>query len=168
MIRSGRVPRRESHGEATYFLTFTTYGTRLPGDDRGSTDSRQNTYTMPRESPNQGLHHVMKQPMTGPPVVLSQRERALAHETIRALSKRRNWFVHALNIRTNHLRAVVWSDEPPLQVIQSMKAWVTRAFRDALCRERGETIWTRGGSRQYLWDEMAILRAVDYVLFLQD
>ena len=162
------MPQRESHGEGTYFLTFTTYGTRLPGDDRGSTDRRRNTYTLPRDPPNPALRHAMAHALKSAPVVLSTHEREIAHATIRGLAERRDWHLRALNVRSNHVHAVVWAEEPPLQVIQGMKAWVTRELRSARLRQREEILWTKRGSCQYLWDELAILRAVDYVLFLQD
>ena len=81
--------------------------------------------------PNPGLEHVQREAMAGPAVVLSPRERDLAHQTILELAVRRGWHLHALNVRSNHVHAVVWADEPPLQVIQSMKAWVTRRLAEA-------------------------------------
>ncbi|MEX0784815.1 MAG: hypothetical protein WD557_19445 [Dehalococcoidia bacterium] len=73
-----------------------------------------------------------------------------------------------MNVRSNHVHAVVWADEPPLQVIQGMKAWVTRRLVEAGHRERGAELWTTRGSRRFLWDEASISRAIDYVLFMQD
>lgn len=161
-------PPSGEHGEATYFLTFTTYGTRVPGDEGGTTDRRRNTYGTPREPENAGLEHAQRQAMSGPAVVVSATERELGHRTIMELANRRGRQLHALNVRSNHVHAVVWADEPPLQVIQSMKAWVTRRLVEEGHRERGATLWTKRGSRRFLWDEGSILRAVDYVLFMQD
>ncbi|MEX1104334.1 MAG: hypothetical protein WED87_08795 [Dehalococcoidia bacterium] len=160
--------QQRASGEATYFLTFTTYGTRLPGDERGTTDRRRNAYGTPREGPNAGLEYERRQAMRGDPVTFSQSERELAHRTVLALAEHRAWHLHALNVRSNHVHAVVWADEPPLQVIQGMKAWVTRRLVEAGHRGRGAELWTTRGSRRFLWDEASISRAIDYVLFMQD
>jgi REP element-mobilizing transposase RayT len=73
-------------------------------------------------------------------VVLADDERQLIDSTIRDLAPRRGWELHALNVRTNHVHAVVSSEGPPEAVMQGMKTWATRALVAGSLRERGERI----------------------------
>ena len=70
----------------------------------------------------------------------------------------------ALNVRTNHVHLVVSNSATPERMMDSFKAYSTKALR-AVNLVRGEAKpWSRHGSTRYLWTEDHIATAVDYVL----
>ena len=148
----------------TYLITFTTYGTRLHGDERGSVDKLTAIPGTPHLPPHAGRNEVAKSVMNGPSVVLGARERSNVDSSIRQLAGRKNWNLHALNVRTNHLHAVVSSERPPETVMQGMKAWATRGLIAADLRTSDERLWTRHGSTRWLKDDAALQAAIDYVV----
>lgn len=113
-----------------YFLTWTTYGTWLHGDDRGSVDDWNNT---PLTSP------IMPQPtraqratarMSDPPLVLDEEMRDVVDDAIRRHCEFREWPLVAVNVRTNHVHCVVrWKGQPPERVMTELKTWSTRALK---------------------------------------
>lgn len=52
--------------------------------------------------------------------------------------------------------------------MQQLKAWSTRAIREAGFVAADEPVWTRHGSTRYLWDEDSVHRAALYVRDWQD
>ncbi len=149
---------------AAYFITFTTYGTRLHGDERSSVDRHTTTPGTPTLTPHAGRRYVAQQAMKGPAVLLSDPKRTLIDETIRSLALRRKWSLDALNVRTNHVHTVVIAEDLPELVMQGMKAWATRELVAAQLRSHGERLWTRHGSTRWLTNESSRATAIDYVL----
>src|ERR1043165_2637674 len=90
-----------------YLLTFRCYGTWLHGDERGSVDRnhrRYGTLLLPaspqRASRNRGL---LKQP----PLYLNARQRSVVKDSVRDTCDMRRWMLWELNVRTNHVHAVI-------------------------------------------------------------
>ena len=73
------------------------------------------------------------------------------------------WRLLAVNVRTNHVHAVVSASAPPERVRDALKAHATRRMRDGGCWPHEHSPWSRGGSRRYLWTEQDIASAVVYV-----
>jgi REP element-mobilizing transposase RayT len=147
-----------------YFLTWTCYGTWLHGDSRGSVDVLHNqpaTPYLPADPAREGRELEL---LVRGPDVLTDPERALIEETIRRHVEIRRWTLHALNVRTNHVHAVVAAATTPETVMSQFKAWCTRRFREQGFRAPSEPIWTEHGSTRYLWTPEAVHRACDYVL----
>ncbi|MEO8540382.1 MAG: hypothetical protein ABI577_11630 [bacterium] len=151
----------------TYLITFTTYGTRLHGDERGTVDRRSARVGTPRLAPNEGRAFVARHAMAGETLTLSTMQRVCAEAAIKELGARRHWNLWALNVRTNHVHVVVSAEEAPEIVMQGMKAWVTRALRESGLAGEAERIWTRHGSTRWLNTDASLAAAVDYVLFQQ-
>lgn len=149
-----------------YFLTWRTFGTWLHGDDRGSVDRRHNSLGAPLLPPEPAFVQRNRSRMAGPAVVLGQRQRHIVDAAIRERCRHAGWVLLALNVRTNHVHAVVAASEPAEQVMASLKAWATRTLREEGAAA-GKT-WARDGSTRYLWDEAGLENACAYVNDLQD
>jgi hypothetical protein len=147
-----------------YFLTWTCYGERLHGDDRGSFDDRNNTVDSPPIPPNPEWRAWEAEAMTGAPVSMDERARRIVHDTIIAHCRLRGWSLHSLNVRTRHVHVVVSCGEiDPEPVMGQLKAWCTRRLREAGLIAGDSAVWARHGSTRYLWSRHGIDDAVAYV-----
>jgi REP element-mobilizing transposase RayT len=146
-----------------YFLTWTTYGTWLPGDDRGW--NRRGDPEIRRANP---LFVEMARSLLKEPVFrLSAGDRRIVEATIRDHCRVRNWHLHAVNVRSNHVHVIVTAGGyPPDAVRDQFKAWCTRRLREAGAT-RGR-FWTEGASCRWINDEDALEAAVHYVIEAQD
>ena len=153
-----------------YFLTWTCYGTWLPGDERGWT-----MWHKGEKLPQPLLADWCREQMVETPVTLDERQRLIVHETIARHCQVRSWHLHAVNCRSNHCHAVVTAkDYDGEQVRDQLKSWCTRGLKDDE-RSRGvpaEQIrthwWTRKGSVRYLFDDESLEAASVYTLEAQD
>ena len=102
--------------------------------------------------------------MESPQVKLDAERRVCVDGAIRYACARRTWELHALNVRTNHIHAVLSGSAPPEAMLTSLKAWATRRLAEGGLIERGAKVWTRHGSTRYLWNPEDIAAAVWYVL----
>jgi REP element-mobilizing transposase RayT len=116
--------------------------------------------------------------MTGKACILDPEQRRLVEDTIHAHSVLRNWRLHAVNCRTNHLHIVVSAfGYKPETVRSQFKAWCTRRLKE-LERKRAELQadpesirdqwWAERGSQRWINDHQSLERAVLYVAESQD
>ena len=148
-----------------YFLTWTTYGTWLRGDPRGSVTRDQNTPDTPFLEHTPTLQVRDAAARTGPPFTLSHGQRVLVQQTIHDHCGHRGWLLHAINARTNHVHVVCDAPVPPEKAMGEFKAWSSRRLREAdptIAR-----VWTRHGSTRWLDSEASLQRAIEYVLHEQ-
>lgn len=148
-----------------YFLTWTTSGTWLHGDERGSKDHVR-TAGVERELPaDAGLNRYRRFQLSDKVFLLdSPAKRAAVRAAIERTCNLRNWGVVALNVRTNHVHVVVSADRKPEEVMTSLKAWATRALVAGGLVEPGARVWTRHGSTRYLWTDADVEAAGTYTL----
>ena len=147
----------------TYLITWTTYGTWLPGEAKGSfIDDRRDGPN--RYGPNRHLRQHAVAQLTQQPVVLEDHARAIVDRAIREHAEHRAWPVLALNVRTNHVHLVTTANRHPDGVMTGMKAWATRALRDAGVVNAESKVWTRHGSTRHLPTPESIARAVQYTI----
>ena len=146
-----------------YFSTFTTYGSWLPGDSRGSfVDDRLDGPGLKRSRPH--LESVSRARLKHDPVVLRHQARAITHQTIEKHSRFRGWHILALNVRTNHVHVVFQPDRPVDRAVGELKAWASRELVARGVIAAGLTIWTRGSSNRYLHTPESVQDAVAYTL----
>ena len=146
-----------------YFLTWPTYGTWLPGDERGWV-RRQHGHQLP--DPPRKLEAIAR--MTEDACRLGAEERCVVEQTVRDHCLIRRWTLHAVNCRSNHLHIVVTADRHPDEVREQFKAWTVRKLKElqgqsmpaASIREKW---WAERGSRRYLNDENSLEAAILYV-----
>jgi len=158
----------ENEFPIAYLITFRTYGTWLHGDDRTSTRRKRfpRTYTKIIE-PSVPLNERMREKIDGQPVVLDHRQRRAARDAITDLCKGRGYELHALNVRTNHVHAVIGVWAKPERVTDALKAFATRHLRQLGLIGINDKVWSRGRSCRYLWKPHHVAAAVDYVLYGQ-
>ncbi|KAA1258012.1 hypothetical protein LF1_05030 [Rubripirellula obstinata] len=146
-----------------YFLTWTTYGTWLPGDDRGWR-KRDEPESQP---PNALFRSMAEADMTEPAFILSVTDRATVKETIQKHCHIRGWPLHVANPRTNHVHVVVTAPGyKPETVRDQLKAWCTRNLKETYSDR--EKFWTEGASRRYLNTEEELEAAIMYASEAQD
>ncbi|MFL6466717.1 MAG: hypothetical protein ACJ72Z_02025, partial [Pyrinomonadaceae bacterium] len=75
--------------------------------------------------------------------------------------------LHALNVRSNHVHAVLTAQRKPERIIVELKTNATKFLREAGQVGPEERVWSRGKSRRYLWKPRNVIAAVNYVLFGQ-
>ena len=168
-IRSPEPPLPEV---LAYFLTWPTYGTWLPGDERGWVEYRHG-WQLP--DPVRKLEAQAR--MTEQACLLDAEQRRLVEQTITDHCRIRGWTLHAVNCRTNHLHVVVSAAVPPQQVQVQFKAWCTRRLKE-LQRKRQqapnddspvrEQWWAERGSRRFVNDEESLTAVILYVRDYQD
>jgi REP element-mobilizing transposase RayT len=147
-----REERKMDKGEfpLAYFITWTTYGTWLPGDERGWCKRGSRVI----EPPDPALSDAARGAMTEEPVVLNQAQRELLDAVIVKHCAIRRWILHARNVRSNHVHIVVSAALAGAEVRAQLKAWCSRRLseqaglegrsKNGLCRwfsERGDVEW---------------------------
>lgn len=158
--------RRESRPVA-FLITFRCYGTWLHGDERGSVGRRgTNRYGTPRIVPSEALPETERSSLTDPPYELGVQERKIVEYAIREVCGFRSYHLFVVNVRTNHAHVVVGNDGniKVERMMNSFKAYSTRALREAGLVGDTRKVWSRHGSTRYLWNDEHLAAAVDYVL----
>lgn len=147
-----------------YHITFTTYGSRLHGDDRGTVDDGHNVYGTPLRPADEGLRKHRENLLKHDPVVISPGMRRVIRETLHEVCNARGWRLHSRNIRTNHVHVVLsFGPTSPGKVMGDLKAYATRNLRAAGMAGAGDKLWTAGGSMRPIFDDDGLWRVVDYV-----
>jgi REP element-mobilizing transposase RayT len=151
-----------------YLITFRTYGTWLHGDKRYSMDRHgKNIYGTPKVLPSRNLNRLMDENQASGAFLLDGPRRGVVESAIRSVCSFRGYGLLAINIRTNHAHSVVAAPEKPEVLINAFKSNATRELRAAGLVGGGQQVWSRGGSRRYLWKPNHVEGAVNYVLYGQ-
>ncbi len=139
-----------------YFLTWTCYGTWLPGDERFWTERRKG-FQLPNLAIRQVAHNLLNEP----PLTLTPSQRRLVEQIIEEHCSFRNWKLHVVNCRTNHVHVVVSATgvEPP-EVVRQFKDWCTRRLKPSL--ENRKHIWTKSGSGRLIFDLKGLEATIIY------
>ncbi len=155
-----------------WLVTWTTYGSRLPGDERGYVS---NTYIP-------GMGYVRKQNIPGTPftandqatrdrarrlqewetVYLSDMDALVVAESLVEAAAKRGWRIPRAAVMANHVHAVVLgcpADGPAVRRVLKGNAYA------ALTDHCGQPLrwWTTGGSDRLKRGQAAIDAAIDYV-----
>jgi REP element-mobilizing transposase RayT len=146
-----------------FFSTWTTYGTWLPGDDRGWFDGGRGW-----RDPDQRRAFASKLLMAADAVTLTPAQRQLVELVIAEHSAFRGWGLHAVNCRTNHVHVVVSAGDSPLALPRAQyKAWSTRRLKEqatATGNPPRMNWWTERGWDVYIDDDEELAAVVAYVL----
>jgi REP element-mobilizing transposase RayT len=158
-----------------WLLTWTTYGTWLPGDRRGFVSpTRQDDGThvvhnipgSPIDSDMPALEQSMRQSMKGTPIRLTQKQAIVVQDQFRETGAFRGWNLLAVAVMANHVHLVVGGggDPEPERILHSFKSYASRALNKRWQRPANGTWWTSSGSKRKLPDERAVKDAVRHVL----
>ncbi len=157
-----------------WLLTWTTYGTWLPGDERGfigrvrvADGVRESAHRWgePVQAPNAALAAYARSRLKHAPVRLAVQQAACLGAQFQETAAHRGWRIKAFAIMTTHLHLVVGAgDETPAEdLLRDLKAYGSRAL-DRLANTRNRKWWTAHGSRRLLADEAGLAAAIDYVM----
>jgi len=144
-------------------LTWTTYGTWLHGDDRYSVDADHNIPGTPFASPSTKRRAYHAANLKCPPVLLNEAARRIMTQAVHDHCAIRDWLLHTVNVRSNHVHVVLTCDVTPDLAIEQFKSWGTRRLRAAGLFRPETRIWTAKGSKHYLWTHESLRRAILYV-----
>ena len=147
-----------------YFITFRTYGSWLHGDERGSIDRYHNIFKGPRVPENPVLKKQHETKLKSGHVTLNAAQRKAVGDSIQETCEYRCWGLRAINIRTNHAHVVVSAATTPDRILKDIKAYSTRLLRSLGLWDFEHSPWADGGSKRYLWKEINVWNACDYVL----
>ena len=146
-----------------WFLTWTTYGTWLPGDKRGWTEYHQG-WQMP--DPIRQFEAALW--MSEDACRLTPLQRSEVEQQIAETCAYRGWHLHAVNCRSNHVHLVVTAPEiNPIKIRNDLKAWATRRLKSKFDSERDQW-WTERGSARRLHSDASLEGAILYTLDGQD
>ena len=183
MAEPGDIPMRDP---LAFLLTWTTYGTWLPGDRRGWVDKPGKF-----REPDLRFTESNRARMTETALILNDTQRQIVETTILAHCNIRNCTLHAINCRTNHVHVVVTAPQrAPDDVMNEFKSWCTRKLKQQSQEQtqrprkpeapaKGPTDsqptaprirqkwWTQRGSKRLLFDESGLEAAVKYTLDAQ-
>ena len=145
-----------------YFITWTTHGTWLPGDQRGWRSRK-----LGLQIPQPLLEEWTKKQMRGDAVLLRPADRSAVELACGEHATFRGWEVLAVNARTNHVHVVIAAEENPQKVRDQLKANCTRKVRQQAEPLIVEKTWTKGGDCEVLYSDQDLQAAVTYVLEAQ-
>ncbi len=149
-----------------YLLTFTSYGTWLHGDERGSVNRRiRGRSKVVAADPI--LHEHMRGKLNHAPVELNGSMRKVVREACKGYCEFKQWPLRALHVRTNHVHLVVSAVADSARMLNGLKARATRMLREAELLEADRPIWTERGNIGLLFTRKAVAEAIDYVMHQQ-
>lgn len=143
------------------FITFTTYGTWLHGDSRGSIIKSEGSTKLSRQI--DGLQGYHKRKLVNEPVILCSKQRKLVLEGIVEHCEFKGWKLYAVHVRSNHIHIIVCAEKE--QIVKDLKSWGTRKLRAG--GYNIPKVWTQGGSRQYIFEQGELRKKIDYVIHQQ-
>ena len=142
-----------------YFITFTTYGSWLHGDPRGSY-TKEPRFVLPNENWVQLETRSLKYP----PLLFTMEQRSVVDQAIRELCVKRHWKLHTVNVRTNHVHLVVTAVQTsPERVMRDLKSAATLTLRKKRMISEERKPWTEHGSTIYLFEQEEFDGACYYV-----
>ncbi len=158
-----------------WLLTWTTYGTWLPGDERGfigrsrDADGRQewlNVPGTPMRDAAPRLERASRARMKAPPIWLSRRDAMITLRQFQITAGIRGWELIAVAIMRNHVHLVVGvqGDPDPATLLRDFKSYSSRALNAATARPPNGRWWTQSGSRRVLRGEEHLIAGIRYVL----
>ncbi len=146
-----------------YLLTFTCYGTHIPGH-QGTIDRNHNLHGARIPDPNPKLRQYVDANLKQSPHDMDPAQRTVTLNAIVEVCHRKDWHLLAAQVRSTHVHVVVDADVAPEIVMTIFKSYASRALNARQPGQRNRIRWARHGSTRYLWSKESIDAAVVYVL----
>lgn len=146
-----------------YFITFSTYGTWLHGEQDGSVDRKHNQPGTPFVPPEIRRVQDDRSRMDQPPYEMDNDRRSLL-AAIREVCAHRGWCLRSAHVRSNHVHVVAQAQEVPERVMNDFKSYASRRLNVRKLDGPDRKRWTRHGSTQYLWKPQDIAAAMEYTI----
>lgn len=158
-----------------WFLTSTTYGSWLPGDERGFVSH------FPQEDGQFEIHNVIDTPydrdvpewqnacerrLTSPPVYLDQLQAEAVLEQFQETASHRQWKLYIASIMRNHFHVLIGASATvhASHILRDLKAYSSRRLNQHWTKPASGTWWTESGSRRPLSNERACYDVYEYIL----
>jgi len=157
---------------AAWLLTWTTYGSWLPGDRRGfvsrrPTESGAHTiHNLPGtlyDADRKELEESAKERMHGRAVVLTEAQAATALAAFTETAAAHHIAIIALSIMPDHVHILCQGEQDGARLMQLFKGASARRLSRAHALPDAPRWWTRSGSRRYLQKGSDLEPAVRYV-----
>ena len=136
-----------------WFLTWTTYGTWLPGDERGfvspkfegdTPERRNNEPGRPYDEGRPDLRRIAENKLAGDPVRLTRAQAEVVRRQFEETARYRGWQLLAGAIMANHVHLVVGvpGDPDPSALLRDFKSYASRALnlRDRVSVSKTEVV----------------------------
>ena len=157
-----------------WFLTWTTYGTWLPGDQRGFVSRtrhgpgprrRWNVPGTPYEKDQPALLRAAKEQCKQPSVFLNLRHSTLILQYLQQTTRRWNWRLLAAAILRTHIHVLVFTQGDPngFQVLKVLKGSLSRELNRRFAKPDGFRWWTASGSTRCLKSEEEVISVTRYI-----
>jgi REP element-mobilizing transposase RayT len=165
-----------------WLITSTTYGTWLPGDERGFVSTvrdpsgpptgprvRHNQFGTPYDADMPELRESARKLLKAPSIFLDLAKAKVISAQFQETATYREWDMHGFSIMVNHFHVVVTASEevPSTKILGDFKSYASRALNGRWGKPANGTWWTESGSRRPLPNEKALEDAIDYVLYRQ-
>jgi hypothetical protein len=146
-----------------FFITWPTYGTWLPGDERGWVE-----YHRGWKMPSPSLEQACRACMVEEQCLLTAEERFIVIEQVNETCSYRSWVHYASDCRSNHAHLVIGAARTvPEKIRKDIKAWCTRRLKER-SRPQRKNWWAERGSIRYVWDDESLSKVIEYVRDAQD
>lgn len=146
-----------------FFITWPTYGTWLPGDERGWVEYKRG-WKLPSECRQLEAKTTMREDACK----LDAIARGTVERQVQETCEFRGWISHAVNCRSNHMHVVIGAiDTDPMKIRSDLKAWCTRRLKEKVdpCRQNW---WAERGSIRWIFNEDSLHTVVQYVMEAQN
>jgi REP element-mobilizing transposase RayT len=156
-----------------WFLTSTTYGTWLPGDDRGSVTTvwnapgprkRHNIPGTPCDESMPGLQASARAALKEAPIYFTRAQAEALLAQFQETAEYRGWLLLAVAIMANHCHILVGvrGDPEPDVILGNFKSYGSRALNRHWGKPACGTWWTEGGSKRKKVGKDAVHDAIQY------
>jgi REP element-mobilizing transposase RayT len=148
-----------------FFITFSTYGTWLPGTDKGmgSVDRQHNEYGTSFVTPDPNRETQARSQMFQPPYTMDASRREVVRDAFVALAQEKDWRLLAVHVRSNHIHIVISAERDPGRLMSDLKARASRDLTRAGFDNADRRRWTRHGSTQHLFTTEQVQKKIKYM-----
>jgi REP element-mobilizing transposase RayT len=153
-----------------WFLTWTTYGTWLPGDARGFVspkfdgpipERRNNEPGRSYDTGSRKLRRLAQSKLVGSPILLTCEQARVIRQQFEETAQHRGWRILAGAIMANHVHLVIGvaGDPDPKDLLRDFKSYASRALNGQFPRPESDTWWTERGSKRKVkgWENLETL-----------
>jgi REP element-mobilizing transposase RayT len=158
-----------------WLLTSTTYGTWLPGDNRGFVSNvrdgdgpevRHNIPHTAYDADMPGLERSARCALMCDPIRFVRAQAEVLLNQFQETAQYRQRQLLAVGIMTSHIHLVVGTpgDPDPSTLLADFKSYGSRALNKSWSKPVSETWWTDSGSKRKLSNQSAVLAAIQYVV----
>jgi len=138
-----------------YMLTWTTYGSWLPGDERGYVADGE---VLPGQVV---ILERNRKRQKSPTVKLNAKEKEIVKETVLGEAKKIGHKLEALTVCSNHVHLLARPYTQSIEeVVGRYKSLTTRALWQEGCRGR---IWSKGYDKRFCFTEEDITARAEYI-----